>query len=501
MMLRNLIPALAISCIAVGSINAANDFFDDLSSSTLQTSPVEQLSTAQALIDDNTEAYQSSGIHSSNRQQNFNAENPDNPFSDPDYFESSYEDSSKTLFFKTKKLCITLNGQGATINGEFHQWRVREKSWGIFNSDETISIEHNQDVYNDEPGYEVTIKWARRVPPRFKDTVLKISKSMMSSTEDLEWSLIDPSGNVEQEMIQLNSADKLNSLVSFLNPYFEEPYTKELFIPENATYKERLMQRLLTTSSETHSQSSHDEILVKGFMNHYTIGFTYDEVLQLSKATYQSFNHDEILMSAAKAYLYVYSDDEIRQLSSSVHSTSIRDEILKLLAFKDENGSGVSNIAEHTSQSHSTNYNAVRDLIRLSRGEGPESEKTEIIMNGINRLKYTTVLSAVELCTLADSVSGSKNHDNILMTGMKAYADFYDYNEAEKIIENAVSYKTERKLRNIYAGGGTAKIEENRFYTGNNGPTIHIEGTQGSNVTIETETSHTQTTSIKLDNE
>ena len=55
-----------------------------------------------------------------------------NPFRNDDYFKITEDVGDKTLNYRTKNLNLKVAEDGVTINGDFHQWRRKNSSWGIF---------------------------------------------------------------------------------------------------------------------------------------------------------------------------------------------------------------------------------------------------------------------------------------------------------------------------------------------------------------------------------
>ena len=150
-----------------------------------------------------------------------------NPFSDPDHFESSFQNGK--LEFKTKKLTLTVDQNGIEVNGDFYQWKDEERSIGVFNSAEKVQVE------NLDNGVKVTVNWSRHVPPRYKDDTLELTEGTVKTTEDVQWSLWDPSGNVDSDVQKLDSAHKINNLVSLINPFLKKPCNKKLYLDANAS--------------------------------------------------------------------------------------------------------------------------------------------------------------------------------------------------------------------------------------------------------------------------
>ena len=56
----------------------------------------------------------------------------DNPFKNPDHFVTQESLSDQTLRYRTKNIDMKVAEDGVTINGDFHEWRRKNDSWGIF---------------------------------------------------------------------------------------------------------------------------------------------------------------------------------------------------------------------------------------------------------------------------------------------------------------------------------------------------------------------------------
>ena len=340
-------------------------------------------------------------------------EQDQNPFEDPNHFESSFQNNK--LEFRTKKLTLIIGKEGVEVNGDFQQWKNEERSMGVFNSAEKVDVEELGD------GIRVTVNWARHVPPRYKDDILELSKDRVKTTEDVQWSLFDPSGDVDSNVQKLDSADKINNLISLVNPFLKEPYNKKLYLDANASYKERAIHNAITLANKTYRGDARDDILLEFFLHNYGVGFDPDEVIQISNATYRGDARDEILYNAAQAYLYFYTEEEIIKLSNHTYRGDNRDRILKLLARR-KAGFYSSNVilkpAINEADLERSRY--VSNLISTARQTTNSSSQNRILLDGFEA-NLDLQFSLTEVLKIARATTNSTSQNSILVSAAEHY--------------------------------------------------------------------------------
>ena len=413
-----------------------------------------------------------------------------NPFKDSNHFESSFVDSN--LEFRTKKLTLIISKDGVNVNGEFHQWKDEERSMGVFNSAEKVSVEEISS------GFKVTVDWARHVPPRYKADILELTTEQVKSTVDVEWSLFDPSGDVASEIQKLDNSDKINNLISLINPFLQEPFNKRLYLEANATYKERAIRNAIELANKTYRGDARDDILLEFLLNNYAVGFNPDEIIQISNATYRGDARDEILYTATQAYLYFYSEEDILKLSKNSYRGDNRDRILKLLATRRAGVSpGQVIIKPRFDEGDLDRSRYVSNLIKTARQTTNSSSQNSILVDGFVS-NIDLGYSITEILKIARATTNSSSQNHILVKAAEYYRNRFDQDDfrilahattnssSQNYILGIASEQLIRKPRRFYNDDPDLKEE----YRGNRGDSqstkvkVDIEGVDNAEVDI-----------------
>ena len=395
-----------------------------------------------------------------------------NPFSDPNHFESSFRNGK--LEFKTKKLTLTINQDGIEVNGDFYQWKNEERSIGVFNSAEKVQVEKLKN------GIKVTVNWSRHVPPRYKDDILELTKETVKTTEDVQWSLWDPSGNIDSDVQKLDSADKINNLVTLINPFLKKPCNKKLYLDANASYKEKAINNAIELAGKTFRGDARDDILLEFFLNNYSVGFDVDEVLELASATFRGDARDELLFNAAQAYLYFYTEEEIIKLSNSTFRGDNRDRILKLLATR-KTGFYPSPVILKPAigEADMERSRFVSNLINTARQTTNSSSQNKILLDGFES-NLDQNFSLTEVLKIARSTTNSTTQNNVLVIAAERYRKRWSQEDFRILARATTNSSTQNYILEI---ASVALIHKpNRFYDGNHD---HGHSGRGSSAKVQ----------------
>ena len=255
----------------------------------------------------------------------------DNPFNNPAHFDIKENRQSQTIRYRTKSLDMKVAEDGVTINGDFHEWRRKNDSWGVFDRarEAEISVSNKSKIT-----FQIKVDWQRPIWQSAGQDNLLLDKSQIRTSEEVSKSLFNLGNDFESGVMNLDSAEKINKLVNVINPYLAKPYTERLVIKDNLSAKERVIETIITQADALHGTTAENEFLRQKFIENYWIGFNVDDLIKIAKAAHGTTAENEILLIGAKAYLYYYSEEDIRKVAKAAHGTTAENEILMLLAKK-----------------------------------------------------------------------------------------------------------------------------------------------------------------------
>ncbi|MCO4781409.1 MAG: hypothetical protein KC646_03740 [Candidatus Cloacimonetes bacterium] len=142
--------------------------------------------------------------------------------------------------------------------------------------------------------------------------------------------------------MKLNSHWAINSLVEELNPYLQERYSDKLHLEQNLNYRDLLVRKIVERRvyrANQYSLENVDNYIKDSFLKYYEVKFSSDQVIDLASAMsgvyYDSFwSHDDLLYTAAQAYLHTYSKDQLNDLVHATREEKMRDKLRSLIAGK-----------------------------------------------------------------------------------------------------------------------------------------------------------------------
>lgn len=383
---------------------------------------------------------------------------PNNPYSDSKYFTKVFDKEAETLTFKTKIMTLVIAKDGVTVNGTFHQWKNNEKSMGIFNSAEDVSIE------TIDNGFKIVVNWERHVPPRYKDDELTITEDSVKTTEDVEWSVMDWSGDVSSDIQKLNSSDAVNSLVTLINPFLSKPFHGRLYQKENMTYREMLVDRIIEQGNKLYGSDAENEFKREAFLKHYKVGFTADELIRLGKSMYGSDAENEILYMGAQAYLYSYTIDDLNRVADASYGSDAENRVRALinqknLLAKDEGIPVVRDIPGH-SMEEIDRSRYISKLIQVANDTRSSSSQDRILYDGL-RNNLEREFSVTDILRIARATRSSGAEDEILVFAAKVYKNRLTQDDLKRLARATRSSSAQDEITMIQAAALGAT---NRFY-------------------------------------
>lgn len=378
-------------------------------------------------------------------------ENPDeiqNPFEDPLHFEVTEAVAEGAITYRTKNLTLGIAEDGATINGEFHQWRHKNYSWGVFDRAREIDVS-----VQTEDGVKVIVdvNWTRKVWGSSGRDTIELSKDEFKTTEEVSDSILDLANDFEQGILKLDSAAKINKLVSLINPFLAEPYTKRLVVEENLTQRERFIQKLIAQSKDLFGAGAQNEFLKRKFIQNYKMGFSAEELIQIADASFGADAQNEILHMGAQAYLYFYSEDDIRKVAKAAFGVDAENKILMLLA---ERGAGSqANVIRQipgTSEADLERSRFVSDLLDTARATTSASAHNRILRDGFNN-NLDLRFSLTDVLRIARATTSASSQNQILRKAAEYYGPRWSQEDFRILARATTSSSAQNSILEIAA--------------------------------------------------
>lgn len=378
--MRKFAISIAISLVASTSVQAQqvtmeSIVVDDGGSS---TTVVEERMTYQRRVTQTGES--PSGIVIIPGDSADSGEESDNPFEDPEHFEITDDPVAGVLLYRTKNLTLKVAEDGVVINGDFHKWRHKNYSWGVFDRAREIEVKVESD---EDVKITVDVNWKRTIWGSAGKDTIELSKTEFKTTEEVTDSILDLGNDFDQGILKLDSSQKINKLVSLINPFLAEPYNKALVQSENLSQREQLIERMISQAQELYGADAENEFLKRKFIQHYKVGFTADELIKIAQAAYGADAENEILKMGAQAYLYFYSEDDIKKVGKAAYGADAENEILMLLTERGAGSqAGVIREIPGTSEEDMERSRFVSDLIATAKDATTNASRNRILMNG-----------------------------------------------------------------------------------------------------------------------
>tara|TARA_Y100000589_G_scaffold10613_2_gene8792 strand:- start:725 stop:2152 length:1428 start_codon:yes stop_codon:yes gene_type:complete len=359
-----------------------------------------------------------------------------NPFTDPDYFVAKESLSNQFIHYRTKNLDLKVAEDGVTINGDFHKWRRKNDSWGIFDRarEADISVSSRSKVT-----FQIKVDWQRPIWRSAGQDNLLIEKNQVRMSEEVSKSLLNLGNDFESGVIKLDSAEKINSLVSVVNPYLAKPYTKRLVIKDNLSAKERVIETIITQAEALHGATAENEFLRQKFIENYWIGFSADDLIKIAEAAHGASAENEILEIGARAYLYYYSEEDIRKVAEAAHGASAENEILMLLAKKGAgSGRGPVVSVEGYTEADLERSRFISELISAANRSSSKDSSDRILTAGFEQNLHRN-FSVTDIKRIARNINSSSTKDRLILRAASYYK--HRWTQAEfKMLADATSY-------------------------------------------------------------
>ena len=361
----------------------------------------------------------------------------DNPFNNPAHFEIRENRQSQTIRYRTKSLDMKVAEDGVTINGDFHKWRRKNDSWGIFDRarEAEISVSSKSKVT-----FQIKVDWQRPIWQSAGQDNLLMDKSQIRTSEEVSKSLFNLGNDFESGVMNLDSAEKINKLVSVVNPYLAEPYTKRLVIKDNLSAKERVIETIIIQADALHGTTAENEFLRQKFIENYWVGFNVDDLIKIAKAAHGTTAENEILLIGAKAYLYYYSEEDIRKVAEAAHGTTAENEILMLLAKKGAgSGQGPVVSVEGYTEVDLERSRFISDLINAADRSSTAESSDRILIAGFEQNLHRN-FSVTDIKRISRNINNKVSTDRLILKA----ANYYKYRwtqEEFKMLSDATVYR------------------------------------------------------------
>jgi len=393
-----------------------------------------------------------------------------NPFKRDDHYEINESIEDQTLHYKTKNLNLKVAEDGATINGEFHEWRRKNSSWGIFDRarEAQISFTGQSAVV-----LSITVDWKRPVWQSAGQDTLRLSKSEVRTSEEVSKSIFNFGNDFESGVLKLDSADKVNKLVNLINPYLAKPYTKRLVLLDNLGPKERVIETIITQAEALHGQSAENEFLRQKFIENYWIGFSADDLIRIASVAHGQSAENEILYIGARAYLYYYNEEDIRKVAKASHGQSAENQILMLLARKGAGtGEGPVVAVEGYTEADIRRSRFISELIDVANRTSNSSASDEILIQGFkNNLQRN--FSVLDVIRISRSINNTNSKDNLILLSAEYYKHRWSQDEFQVLTSAVSSSSVSDRITTIAASQIGKPRRSGAFYDSGNGGDVN----------------------------
>ena len=358
-----------------------------------------------------------------------------NPFKNPDHFVTKENLRDETIHYRTKYLNLKVAEDGVTINGDFHEWRRKNNSWGIFDRAREAEINVSS---KSKVTFQIKVDWQRPIWRSAGQDNLLLDKNQIRTSEEVSKSLFNLGNDFESGVMKLDSAEKINKLVSIVNPYLAKPYTKRLVIKDNLSAKERVIETIITQADALHGATAENEFLRQKFIENYWIGFSADDLIKIADAAHGATAENEILLIGAKAYLYYYSEEDIRKVAEASHGATAENEILMLLAKKGAgSGQGPVVSVEGYTEADLERSRFISDLISASNRTNSSDSSDRILIAGFEQNLHRN-FSVTDIKRISRNINSSGSKDRLILQAAHYYK--HRWTQAEfKMLSDSVS--------------------------------------------------------------
>lgn len=372
----------------------------------------------------------------------------DNPFKDANYFEVSEDRESKTILYKTKNMDMKVAEDGVTINGDFHQWRRKNNSWGIFDRAREAEIKVSN---RSKVTFSVKVDWKRPIWRSEGQDNLQLDKNEVRTSAEISQSLFNFGNDFRSGVLKLDSAEKLNKLVNLLNPYLAKPYTKRLLLMNNLSAKERVIETILIQAKALHGQTAENEFLRQKFIENYWIGFSADDLIRIASAAHGQTAENEILYIGARAYLYYYNEEDIRKVAKASHGQTAENQILMLLARKGAgSGEGPVVAVEGYTEADIRRSRFISELIDAANRTSNSSTSDQILIEGFkNNLQRN--FSVLDVIRISRSVNNTSSKDSLLLLAAEYYKHRWTQDEFQMLSSSVSSSSISDRITTLAA--------------------------------------------------
>lgn len=393
-----------------------------------------------------------------------------NPFNRDDHYEINESIEDQTLHYKTKNLNLKIAEDGATINGDFHEWRRKNSSWGIFDRarEAQISVTGQSAVV-----LSITVDWKRPVWQSAGQDTLRLSKSEVRTSEEVSKSMFNFGNDFESGVLKLDSADKVNKLVNLINPYLAKPYTKRLVLLDNLGPKERVIETIITQAEALHGQSAENEFLRQKFIENYWIGFSADDLIRIASVAHGQSAENEILYIGARAYLYYYNEEDIRKVAKAAHGQSAENQILMLLARKGAGtGEGPVVAVEGYTEADIRRSRFISELIDVANRTSNSSASDEILIQGFKNNLHRN-FSVLDVIRISRSINNTNSKDNLILLAAEYYKHRWSQDEFQVLTSAVSSSSLSDRITTIAASQIGKPRRSGAFYDSGNGGDVN----------------------------
>ena len=361
----------------------------------------------------------------------------DNPFKNPDHFVTQESLSDQTLRYRTKNIDMKVAEDGVTINGDFHEWRRKNDSWGIFDRARKAEISVSS---KSKVTFQIKVDWQRPIWQSAGQDNLLLDKNQIRTSEEVSKSLFNLGNDFESGVMKLDSAEKINKLVSIVNPYLAKPYTKRLIIKDNLSAKERVIETIITQADALHGTAAENEFLRQKFIENYWIGFNADDLIKIAKAAFGTAAENEILLIGAKAYLYYYSEEDIRKVAKAAFGTAAENEILMLLAKKGAgSGQGPVVSVEGYTEADLERSRFISDLINAANRSSNSESSDRILIAGFEQNLHRN-FSVTDIKRISRNIANKASTNRLLVKAANYYKHRWTQEEF-KLLSDATVYQ------------------------------------------------------------